>query len=327
MSSKTLTQDEVNALIQSVDTSATAKADVSASKNIREFEFGSDDLSLLGDYYALRVINERFARLARTVFQPMLRVQPRITAMMPEVKTFDEYCENAPALMSLTTSRIDELRGSKMMVIQPEFIYALTNAYYGGDLSLKYQPRPDFTATETRVIEIITEGLNLTLLAAWQDLMQLTFSDESREENLQFASFVDGSETVIVCSFSVQLPKADDAKIDILYPLQTLKPIAAQLRSRMQSEVIDDDMTWRERLERAVAEVRLPINVQLSKPRITLRQLLNMRKGDVYPLQIRDGLSVIIQGQKLFLADIGEVSGTSAITITQKLANGRRKEE
>lgn len=319
MSSKKLTQDEVDALISSVDTSATAKADVSASKNIRDFVFGSDDLSLLGDYYALRVINERFARLARIVFQPMLRVQPRITALMPEVKTFDQYCENAPALMSLTTSRIGELRGSKMMVIQPGFISALTNAYYGGDLGLKHQPRAEFTATETRVIEIITEGLNNTLLSAWQDLMQLTFSDESREENLQFASFVDGSEIVIVCSFSVQLPKADDARIDILYPLQTLKPIAAQLRSRMQSEVIDDDMTWRERLERAVSEVRLPINVQLSKPRLSLRELITIRKGDVFPIQLREGLSVLVQGQKMFLADIGEVAGTSAITITQKL--------
>ena len=319
MSSNKLTQDEVDALIRSVDTSVKAKADVSASKNIRNFVFGSDDLSLLGDYYALRVINERFARLARAVFQPMLRVQPRITALLPEVQTFDEYCKDAPALMSLTTSRIDELRGSKMMVIQPGFISVLTNAYYGGDIGIKCKPRAEFTATESRVIEIITEGLNKTLLLAWQDLMQLTFSDESREENLQFASFVDGSEIVIVCSFSVQLPKAADARIDILYPLQTLKPIAAQLRSRMQSEVLDDDMTWRQRLERAVSEVRLPINAQLSNPSVSLRDLISVRKGDVYPIQVREGLSVLVQGHKMFIANIGEVAGTSAITITQKL--------
>ena len=36
--------------------------------NIRPFKFGSDDLSLMGDYYALRMINERFARFARSVF-------------------------------------------------------------------------------------------------------------------------------------------------------------------------------------------------------------------------------------------------------------------
>ncbi|MEN8891301.1 flagellar motor switch protein FliM, partial [Planktotalea arctica] len=259
MSSKKLTQDEIDALISSLDkqgNSLIGKSGVS-EKDVKDFSFGSDDLSLLGDYYALRVINERFARLARSVFQPMLRVQPRISAQLPSVMTFDEYSENAPPLMSLTTSRIDELRGSKMMVIQPEFISALTNAYYGGDLGLKQSPRSEFTSTESRVIEIITDGLNQVLLSAWQDLLSLTFSENTREENLQFASFVDGAETVIVCSFDVQLPKAGKATIDILYPLQTLKPIAAQLRSRMQSEVIDDDLTWRERLERAVLQIAL----------------------------------------------------------------------
>ena len=321
MSSKKLSQDEVDALIRSLDNEegVISSKNIVTDKDVREFAFGSDDLSLLGDYYALRVINERFARLARSVFQPMLRVQPRISAAMPAVMTFDEYCADAPPLMSLTTSRIDELRGSKMMVIRPDFISALTNAYYGGNLGVKYQPRPDFTATETRVIEIVTDGLNQMLLSAWQDLMPLTFSDDAREENLQFASFVEGTETVIVCSFSVQLPKSEPASIDILYPLQTLKPIAAQLRSRMQSEVIDDDMTWRERLERAVMQIRLPINAQLSKPKVSLRKLLEIESGDVFPIQIREGLGILVQGQKMFNADIGTVGGISAITITRKL--------
>jgi flagellar motor switch protein FliM len=321
MSSKKLSQDEVDALIRSLDNEegVISSKNIVTDKDVRDFAFGSDDLSLLGDYYALRVINERFARLARSVFQPMLRVQPRISAAMPAVMTFDEYCADAPPLMSLTTSRIDELRGSKMMVIRPDFISALTNAYYGGNLGVKYQPRPDFTATETRVIEIVTDGLNQMLLSAWQDLMPLTFSDEAREENLQFASFVDGTETVIVCSFSVQLPKSEPASIDILYPLQTLKPIAAQLRSRMQSEVIDDDLTWRERLERAVMQIRLPINAQLSKPKVSLRKLLEIESGDVFPIQIREGLGILVQGQKMFNADIGTVGGISAITITRKL--------
>ena len=322
MSSKKLTQDEIDALISSIDKQGSAligKSGVS-EKDVRDFSFGSDDLSLLGDYYALRVINERFARFARSVFQPMLRVQPRISAQLPSVVTFDEYSENAPPFMSLTTSRIDELRGSKMIVIQPEFISALTNAYYGGDVGLKHSPRSEFTSTESRVIEIITDGLNQVLLAAWQDLMPLTFSENTREENLQFASFVDGSETVIVCSFDVQSPKAGEATIDILYPLQTLKPIAAQLRSRMQSEVIDDDLTWRERLERAVLQIALPMNAQLCKPKVSLRKLLEIEAGDVFPIQIREDLGVLIQGQILFGADIGEVGGISAITIKRKLS-------
>lgn len=320
MSTKKLTQDEVDALINSLDKQGSVPIGKNrvSEKDVRDFAFGSDDLSLMGDYYALRVINERFARLARSVFQPMLRVQPRISAQLPTVQTFDEYSKDSPSLMSLSTSRIDELRGSKMMVMQPEFISALTNGYYGGELGLKHALRSEFTATETRVIEIITNGLNDVLLTAWQDLMPLSFSEHAREENLQFASFVDGGDTIIVCKFTVQLPKAESATLDILYPLQTLKPIAAQLRSRMQSEVIEDDLTWRERLEQAVMQVSLPMNVQLSKPKVSLRELVELEAGDVFPIQLKTGLGVMVHGQEMFVADIGEVAGTSAITIIRK---------
>ena len=104
VSSRKLSSDEVDALIEGLQTdgeSATS-SDVSDSANVRPFKFGSDDLTLLGDYYALRMINERFARFARAVFLPMLRIQPRISSFPPEVKTFDEYTSGIESFMSLT---------------------------------------------------------------------------------------------------------------------------------------------------------------------------------------------------------------------------------
>ena len=94
-------------------------ADVSHSADVRTFQFGQDDLSLMGDYYALRLINERFARLARSVFLPMLRVQPRITPFPPEVKSFDEYCESIDSFMNLNISRMEELRGPMLLTVGP----------------------------------------------------------------------------------------------------------------------------------------------------------------------------------------------------------------
>ena len=62
VSSRKLSSDEVEALIDGLQdqpaTSGTSGAPVS-EENVRPFDFGSDDLSLLGDYYALRMLNER----------------------------------------------------------------------------------------------------------------------------------------------------------------------------------------------------------------------------------------------------------------------------
>ena len=69
-SARSLSEDEVEALLQSAekDTHANNRASIEHVGPVSEFRFGDDDLSLLGDFHALRIINEKFARLVRVIF-------------------------------------------------------------------------------------------------------------------------------------------------------------------------------------------------------------------------------------------------------------------
>jgi flagellar motor switch protein FliM len=321
-----LTPEEVEALIEGLGSGSTSGSGLlnGSDAEVRPFMFGSDDLSLLGDYHALRMINERFCRMARSVFLPFLRIQPRISSFPPEVKTFDVYIQESDTFVSLTTSRMEELRGSQLMVIQPSFISLLTDSYYGGTTvqALKrYQG--EFTATEQRVIEIVTEGLIQSLQTAWRDLLTVTIGVQGREENIQFASFVDGSDTVIVCSFVVQLPRGEPAQFDVIYPLQTLKPIASQLRSRVQSDFVQDDMSWRQKLEQAILNIPLQLTAEIAQPTTSLRNLIHLQEGDVYPMQLHDGIRVKVEERAIFEAQLGQVGAQTALNLTRRI----RKEE
>ena len=285
---------------------------------MRDFKFGSDDLSLLGDYYALRVINERFARFSRGVFQPMLRVQPRVTALNPSVTTFEDYSFSSEPFMSLTLARIEMLRGNLMMVISPELISKLTNAYYGGNLGIvKTLRRSEFTSTEDRIIEIITDGLIEALDVAWSELIKLEFSEVSREENLQFVSFVEDAEQIICCTFEIQLPGTEAASFDVLYPLQTLKPIAAQLRSRMQSDSVDS-LSWTERLQNAVFNVPLSCTARLTSVDRSMAQVLQFQVDDILPITINGPLELVVEEREFFEAELGDVGGTLAISLLKQ---------
>jgi flagellar motor switch protein FliM len=169
------------------------------------------------------------------------------------------------------------------------------------------------------VIEIVTDRLNSALQMAWRDLMPLTFNVVSREENMQFAAFVDGGDMVVNCSFMVQLPDAEPARFDILYPFQTLKPISTQLRSRTQSESSEDDASWRERLERAVMSIPLSVRTRLCEPDIALRHLANLKEGDVIPARVTDTVEILVDGRPFFEAVPGELAGKSALSITKRI--------
>jgi flagellar motor switch protein FliM len=295
-----------------------ANSGINNDVEVSDFTFGSDNLELLGDYYALRLINERFARLVRSIFLPMIRMQPKINPFPPEVKTYDEYSAGLNSFMSLTTSRIDELRGSMLLVLEPSFISVLTNCYYGGKLANFPSAKSEFTATEDRIIEIVSDGMTQCLQNAWKDLMPITIRHQAREINPQFATLVESTDSVIICSFVVQLPNIDSASFDIIYPLQTLKPIASLLRSRVQSDVIDDDTSWKDRLENSIMHVPLPISAILSEPSVSLSELIKFKEGDIINLPRVDGVDFFVDDKILFKAEIGETNSQVAVSLKDR---------
>lgn len=107
--------------------------------------------------------------------------------------------------------------------------------------------------------------------------------------------------------------------MDVVYPLQTLKPIASQLRSRVQSDSGDDDVSWREKMERAILNVPLSVTALLGQPTVSLGRLIRLQKGDVVPVPVNDGIEVRVEDNPIFLADIGEVSGQAAVSLSRRI--------
>ena len=319
--SRKLSSEEVSALMDGLKS-----GDLSASTSVRDgkeieykkFNFGSDDLSLLGDYYALRLINERFARTVRGVFLPLLRVQPRISSFPPEVKSFEEYSSGLDAFMSLTNSRIDELRGSMLTVLPPSFVSLCTSSRYGGKLEVNDAARTEFTATEEKIIEVINNGISDVLELCWKDLTPITIKFQSREQNPQFAAFVESSDLVIVCSFVMQLPNIDSMSFDVVYPLQTLKPVSSLLRSRVQSDVVESNMSWRDKLEKAVLEVPLMVKSNLSEPIVSMSKLLRMKPGDTLNVNLEDTVDFYVENQKYYKAEMGELNGNASVKLASR---------
>jgi flagellar motor switch protein FliM len=167
--------------------------------------------------------------------------------------------------------------------------------------------------------------MNDSLEAAWKDLIKTKFDVQTREENIQLISFVDGVDTVIVCSFMVQMPQQDPVSFDIVYPLQTLKPISSQLRSRVQNEFAHDDRTWKDRLQNAVLSIPLTLSAELGKPKTSLGKLIKSKEGDVFPMATPENILVKVSGQSLFYADIGKVGPNAAISMKQRVSESGKK--
>ena len=87
----------------------------------------------------------------------------------------------------------------------------------------------------------------------------------------------------------------------------------------MQSDVIDDDLTWRDRLEKAVLDVPLHVTARLSEPTVQMPKLLKMNVGDTMPISVMDGVEILVEGNEIFQGEIGEVAGQSAVNLTKRI--------
>ena len=55
----------------------------------------------------------------------------------------------------------------------------------------------------------------------------------------------------------------------------------------MQSDVVESNMTWRDKLEKAVLEVPLMVKSNLSEPIVSMSKLLRMKTGDTLNVNLR----------------------------------------
>ena len=120
---------------------------------------------------------------------------------------------------------------------------------------------------------------------------------------------------MIISSFVVQLPYADPATIDILYPRQALKQIATILRSKIQRVGDGRDLKWEARLREAIQEIQLSFIPRIATPVLTIGELLQLREGMVIDIQTFEQVRIYVAEEPLLEGIVGEQDGQLAVRI------------
>ncbi|MEO0678020.1 MAG: FliM/FliN family flagellar motor switch protein [Pseudomonadota bacterium] len=296
-------------------------------QDVKSYRFGRDNLADLSDYNGLETVNERFCRMAREDLYSFLRMPPKFTFVQPGVETFGDFCQGLDPYLSLTTLRVDALRANCLIVLRPEFISLLTNAYFGGALEYQSSDKREFTASETRVRDLFVGMAAGTLGRAWHDLLEVDFEVRAHEDNLQYVAFVAPNEPVLRSSFLIHLPDVDPALMEVVYPVQALKMVAPEMRTAMQHLSNQNDRAWRARFERAVMNIPFAATAQLARFDMPLAQLASLKTGDVMPVELGLSPKLIVDGAPLFEVTPGQRGRRAAVSLDHKLDLQDREED
>lgn len=320
-----LSQSEVDALLSAVSDNRVASEETAGADNLKngivQYDLANQDRIIRGRMPTLDIIHDRFIRLFRVTLSNALRKMANISVNSTGPLKFSEFMNSLPLPSCLNILRLDPLRGAAVMVIESKLLYALVDSFFGGnDVPYTKIEGKDFTQIEIKIARRVVLSAIDDLEKAWEPVYPLKIGYSRTEINPQFVAVVPPSDVVIATTFDVELEKVSGT-IKIVIPYATLEPIKSKLSVGFQSEQLEVDFIWINRIKEQIMQASANILVKLGEATISIQDLVDLEPGDIIQLD-KDAtlpLDILVEGVPKFKGLPGLLKGNRAIKITESL--------
>lgn len=321
-----LSQSEVDALLSAVsdnkvdaDEGGMGGDDVGG---IVQYDLANQDRIIRGRLPTLDIIHDRFIRLFRVTLSNGLRKMANLSVNSTGPLKFSEFMNSLPLPSCLNILRLDPLRGAAIMVIESKLLYALVDSFFGGnDVPYTKIEGKDFTQIEIKIARKVVLSALDDLEKAWEPVYPLKIGYSRTEINPQFVAVVPPSDVVIATTFDVELEKVSGT-IKIVIPYATLEPIKSKLSVGFQSEQLEVDHIWINRIKEQIMVTTVNMLVKLGEANINVNDLVNLEIGDIIQLD-QDAslpLDVLVEGVSKFKCIPGVLKGQRAVKVMETLS-------
>ncbi len=265
-------------------------------------------------------VGERMARGVRMLITNVSPAFPTVAAQPARIMTFREWRAEQAPLTAACRFGIAPLKGAALAVIPPKLVAQLVDCFYGGAGEVAFD-RGELSKGEQRFLERMGEMLIEVITAAWADNCQLTPSLLGIETETAHLSLVKDDELVVVQALTLTGAPFGNAVIEFVYGEASLRPVKGLSDPSGQEETPSVDVLWRNRVQDAVLQVRLPVRTIFARTELPLTRLLSLKAGDTIPICLPTRVPVTIGGRNFAEGTVGESNGRASIRI-EKLEEG-----
>lgn len=320
MSQDFLSQEEVDALLKGVTGEADEAPAEEETSGVKSYDLGRQERIVRGRMPTMELINERFARYLRIGLFNYMHRSTEISVGPIRVQKYSEFIRNLVVPTNLNLVQVKPLRGTGLVVFDPNLVFLIVDNMFGGDgrFHTRVEGR-DFTATEQRIIQGLLGVVFAEYEKAWKPVYPITFEYMRSEMNTQFANIATPSEVVVAITFTIEL-SGNTAEMHLCLPYSMVEPIRDVLYSTMHSEQASADKRWTGTLTRQLQTAEVELMVTLGKSRTTFGEIINMKVGDIVPLDVGEFVKAAVDGVPVLECRYGIQNGRYALKIERFLA-------
>jgi flagellar motor switch protein FliM len=315
---KILDQDEIDALIHGVDSGAVNTTPEPRPGEVRTYDFNNQMRIVRGRMPTLEMINERFARIFRVSLYNLLRRTAEISVQAIQVKKFSEYVHTLHVPTSLNLVKMNPLRGTALVVLEPKLVFATVDNFFGGTgRHAKIEGR-EFTATEQRIIHMMLRNVFSDLHEAWSHVAPIELEFVQSEINPHFANIVSPSEIVVVTSFHIEVD-GGGGNLHVTMPYSMIEPLREILDAGVASDRVEKDERWMVCLREEIEDAEVQLTTRLGHCNISLATLLNLKPGDIVPCDFQGKVTVLAEDVPVFRGSFGLSHGLQAVKVEERV--------
>lgn len=322
MASDFLSQEEVDALLRGVNGESDEPAHEEEEQGgVRAYNMATQERIVRGRMPTMELINERFARYLRIGLFNYMHRNVEVSVGPIKVQKYAEFVRNLVVPTNLNLVLAKPLRGTGLVVFNPTLVFVIIDNMFGGDgrFHTRVEGR-DFTPTEQRIIQGLLNVVFTEYGKAWEPVFHIDLEYVRSEMNSQFANIATPSEIVVTTAFMLEMGDVQ-AEMNICFPYSMLEPIRDLLYSTMQSDHLTQDKRWINMLSQELQGAEIELVCNLGTARATLRDIVNMRAGDVIPLDVPALLQAVVDGVPVFECHSGTRNRQYAVMVDRLLGS------
>lgn len=319
MADNFLSQDEVDALLKGVNgdqDEVQAPEDISG---VRPYNLATQERIVRGRMPTLEIINERFARLLRIGLFNFLRRSAEVSVGTVRVSKYSEFIRNLVVPTNLNLVHMKPLRGTALMVFDPNLVFLIVDNLFGGDgrFHTRVEGR-DFTQTEQRIIQRILNVAFEAYTKSWEPVYPIEFEYIRSEMNTQFANIATPNEVVVATTFTIELGSVS-GEMHFCMPYSMIEPVRDILTSSLQGEALEVDKRWVRLMTQQIQIAEVELIADLGSTKVMLGDILNMKIGDVIPFAISEIVPAKVDGVPVMECTYGTFNGQYALRVEKLL--------
>ncbi|HEY1107456.1 MAG TPA: flagellar motor switch protein FliM [Opitutaceae bacterium] len=321
-----LDQSEIDKLLaQAAEASAkkpgAVGGDTPGAPKVEPYDFRNPAFLSEGELRRLRLIHEDFIRYLSARLALYLRMEFSLKMARLTTVTYSKFTESLPNPTHISLFKVEPLVGVGVLDINPRLALTIADRLLGGrGHSVKAERY--LTEIEIALIEDVIVILLEEWSAQWkseQEIRPLIIGHENNGRFLQTSP-----RDAIMLAMALECNFGDcSEQIQIGVPYYTIEPVVKKMQARRQKDTAVAQVAKRAEWQASYDGISLPVRAEWQAFDISLREVVNLRVGDVLELNpaIVSETRVLLNGAPKFLGTVGVDGDRVAVQLSKKLPN------